>query len=71
LRFTWVLSFVDKDTWPKLFNDAQGLVLILSVLEIYRRAQWALIRLENENLSNFEKYRAVLEIPRLPKETHK
>jgi hypothetical protein len=33
------------------------------VLDGYRRAQWALIRVENENVNNFEKYRTFLEVP--------
>ena len=30
-----------------------------------RRTQWALLRVENENLNNFEKYRNILHIPEL------
>ena len=28
-----------------------------------RRFQWALIRIENENVNNFERYRNILTIP--------
>lgn len=41
--------------------------MFLSLAEAYRRAQWSLFRVENENVNNFEKYRVVLEIPKLLK----
>jgi septin family protein len=37
--------------------------LILSLVEGFRRAQWSLIRIENENVNNFERYRNILQIP--------
>jgi hypothetical protein len=39
---------------------------ILALAEAYRRAQWSLFRVENENVNNFEKYRTIMEIPKLP-----
>lgn len=36
---------------------------VLSILEVYRRSQWSLFRVENENANNPEQYRAILEIP--------
>jgi septin family protein len=33
------------------------------LVEGFRRAQWSLIRIENENVNNFEKYRNILQIP--------
>jgi hypothetical protein len=33
------------------------------LLEAFRRGQWSIIRLENEQINNFEKYRTFLEIP--------
>lgn len=35
----------------------------MSVVEGFRRAQWSLIRIENENVNNFERYRNILQIP--------
>mmetsp|Transcript_33494 Transcript_33494/g.32952 ORF Transcript_33494/g.32952 Transcript_33494/m.32952 type:complete len:180 (-) Transcript_33494:8-547(-) len=67
LRFAWVLSFLPPSYWPATFRSIEGLTLVLGVLEIYRRAQWSLFRLENENINNYEKYRTVLEVPRLPR----
>mmetsp|Transcript_1317 Transcript_1317/g.1178 ORF Transcript_1317/g.1178 Transcript_1317/m.1178 type:complete len:203 (-) Transcript_1317:46-654(-) len=68
LRFAWVLGFLPATYWPDFFRSVEGLTLALAVMEIYRRAQWSLFRLENENINNYEKYRTVLEIPRLPKD---
>ncbi len=36
------------------------MIFIFSVGEAIRRAQWSLIRVENENNNNFEKYRTIL-----------
>jgi hypothetical protein len=35
----------------------------MGTLELFRRWQWALIRIENEQVNNLEKYRHVLDIP--------
>ena len=68
LRFVWILGFFPSYWWPDSFKSVQGLTFTLALLEIYRRAQWSLFRLENEHINNYEKYRTVLEIPRLPKD---
>ena len=62
IRFSWLLSFIDLnknkfDEWKNLF---------LSIIEVYRRIQWCIIRIENENTTNPEKYRTILTIPDLP-----
>lgn len=36
---------------------------ISTIVEAFRRAQWSLIRIENENVNNFERYRNILQIP--------
>ena len=46
-----------------MFIDSQSNILVLALVEGFRRAQWALIRIENENVNNFERYRNVLQIP--------
>jgi hypothetical protein len=66
LRFIWLLGFLDPNIWPYWMQSVDGLTLFLGFWEIYRRGQWNLFRLENENINNYEKYRTVLEIPRLP-----
>jgi hypothetical protein len=60
LRFTWVIN---------LFGIPVGdetKIYVLSILEVWRRTQWSLFRVENENTNNPEKYRNVLDIPELP-----
>ena len=62
IRFSWLLSFIDLnknkfDEWKNLF---------LTIIEVYRRIQWCIIRIENENTTNPEKYRTILTIPDLP-----
>jgi hypothetical protein len=39
------------------------LTVISIVLECTRRAQWSLIRVENEQVNNFEQYRSIPIIP--------
>ena len=62
IRYSWTWGFIhlnkDKfDEWKNLF---------LSFIELYRRIQWCIIRIENENTTNPEKYREILTIPELP-----
>lgn len=49
----------DFDVW-KALAIAMGISMIL---EAYRRTQWAILRVENESIHNFEGYRVFLEIP--------
>ena len=35
----------------------------LGILEVLRRAQWVLLRVENETFNNFERYRAIVAVP--------
>lgn len=65
LRFAWILSLIPQSVFSVTFQEFQILFFIQSVLEIYRRAQWSLFRVENENVNNFEKYRVILDIPEL------
>jgi hypothetical protein len=60
IRFIWFMSTM---TLPFPRDYA---LLITNCLEIYRRAQWMLIRVENESLYNIEKYRSYLPVPDLP-----
>jgi xenotropic and polytropic retrovirus receptor 1 len=67
LRFTWVLPLFASQM-PAWVLNTQVLIGILCLAEGYRRAQWAIIRLENEQINNFEKYRTFLEIPAIKEE---
>lgn len=62
LRFAWLIPLFSAGLPPWVHNT-QLIVASLCLLEGYRRAQWAIIRLENEQNNNFEKYRTFLEIP--------
>ena len=61
LRFSWTWNFITLDAkydeWRNLF---------MAMLEAYRRIQWCVFRIENENVSNPENYRTILAIPELP-----
>jgi len=58
----WIMPLFNNKYSP-YFVLSQTNLFILSVVEGIRRAQWALIRIENENVNNFERYRNVLQIP--------
>ncbi len=62
LRFTWLSSLPGVN----LGLSDEVKFFIVACLEIYRRTQWSLFRIENENTNNPEKYRTILEIPKLP-----
>eukprot|EP01134_Creolimax_fragrantissima_P001469 CFRG1469T1 len=61
-RFVWALS-LNSTFNPFDTLSPQFVTLILSLIEIVRRSQWAIMRLENEHVNNYGKYRAVAEIP--------
>jgi len=50
---------------PTGFNQYGMLFFTLALAEAYRRAQWSLFRVENENINNYEKYRTIHEIPKV------
>lgn len=59
LRYFWYFSLVAT------FLATDWVLLIANFLEISRRAQWCLIRFENEQLYNLEGYRRYLPVPQL------
>jgi hypothetical protein len=70
LRLIWFLNFVDLGMIDKV-AESEIKNLFFSVLEVFRRIQWSLFRVENENCNNLEKYRTVLDMPVLPEELSK
>jgi len=64
LRFFWALSISPKNL---LLLRHEYWILIVSVVEIFRRCFWAFFRVENEALSNLERYRAIDFVPPLNK----
>ena len=61
LRFSWTWNFININ---KKYDEWKN--FIMAILEAYRRIQWCIFRIENENTNNPEKYRAILAIPELP-----
>ena len=62
IRFTWLIpAFINVNGYPWLTSIGYG--TIIALLELYRRWFWSLIRIESEQVNNFERYRHVLEIP--------
>ena len=64
LRLSWVWGLFVH------FEDPSVKVWIFGALEIFRRAQWNLLRMEHEHMGNVDQYRAAREIP-LPGEVQK
>eukprot|EP00347_Sterkiella_histriomuscorum_P004047 403361947 len=62
LRCFWIIPLIPIDSTDWVAKS-QLITLLVSVAEGFRRAQWSLIRIENENVNNFEKYRNILQIP--------
>lgn len=56
----WI--FTTSASYGASFNREMS-VLFLSIMEIYRRGQWNVLRLENEHYNNCGKFRAFKEIP--------
>lgn len=63
LRFTWLITIMPLGNPNSAFNNFQVMSFILILSECFRRAQWSLIRVENEQNNNFEKYRTIPIIP--------
>ena len=79
LRFCWTI-FVWKnlfkleaaDSSESQFDPLEAYkvqFLVLSLCELIRRTQWALLRVENEQLNNFESYRSISIIPPIVEDT--
>ena len=64
LRCTWLIAiFFSPDDHPVIATFTYSTVL--AIAELVRRWVWAIIRIENEQVSNLEKYRYMLEVPEL------
>ena len=67
LRMTWCLTLIPKSWMVNSYLQVEVLLLLVCLLELLRRAQWALLRIENEKFSNIEKYRNEDFVPKMPK----
>jgi hypothetical protein len=65
LRFAWTITIVPVSYLENPFVEVELILFFLCVLEIMRRAQWTLIRIENEKFSNLEKFRRVDFVPKM------
>lgn len=63
LRFTWLITLVPLGDPNSPFNNFKIMSFIMIMCECFRRAQWSLIRVENEQNNNFETYRTIPIIP--------
>ena len=63
LRFVWVPALWRWGQKGSTYDNMQGTTIILIILEAFRRSQWALVRVENEQCNNFEQYRTIPIIP--------
>lgn len=61
LRMVWVCTVSYGDF--KIFPNPQVVVLVAAFLEVFRRIQWNLFRLENEQCNNCGMFRAVKDVP--------
>ena len=61
LRFTWALNYVEPYLTRR--ESQEALIFFLGIADLFRRAQWCLIRLENEQIHNIDSYRTILAIP--------
>lgn len=62
LRLAWLQTIL-----PSIFGinhkNENGVVFLLASLEVFRRGHWNFYRLENEQLTNAGKYRAIIPVP--------
>ena len=62
LRCTWLIpAFINVSGYPILTTIGWG--TLIGFAELYRRWFWAILRIENEQINNFEKYRYIQDIP--------
>jgi hypothetical protein len=55
---------IEEDLCPDIFTH-DSLLFFIQVFELFRRAFWAILRLENEHLTNSSKFRAFCFVPPL------
>lgn len=68
LRHTWILSMLNSLYVKDAFFDNSIIEFVITSLKLTRRLVWGILRVENENIYNFESYRNILEIPRMQDE---
>ena len=61
MRLLWILPLY-QDQMPTWVTSGQVLTTFLAIAEILRRGQWAVLRIENEQVNNLENFRVQLEM---------
>jgi hypothetical protein len=61
LRINWIL-LISPAQWG-IVVDGRIIAFAFAVLEVYRRFQWCIFRMENEHLNNAGRFRASKDIP--------
>ncbi|CEM00571.1 unnamed protein product [Vitrella brassicaformis CCMP3155] len=64
-RLSWAMNLMPIEILDNERLNSNLITLWVSTMEILRRTLWALIRLENEHLTNSSRYRAMLWVPPL------
>jgi hypothetical protein len=62
LRLYWFIPIMLKSYIPSVMADP-WLNFLFLILEVIRRGQWNVFRLENEHLNNCGAFRAVIDVP--------
>ena len=62
LRLTWLIP-IFLAPYSFVWLKSIGYGTLMGLLELWRRWTWSLLRIENEQVNNLERYRVVLDIP--------
>ena len=65
LRYAGVATLLPVKVLQNKYFDLEICVTLLALMELFRRTQWAIIRIEREKNDNKEKFRKVKFIPGL------
>lgn len=61
MRLLWIIPLFQAEM-PTWVASSQIITTCLAIAEITRRAQWAILRIENEQVNNLENFRLQLEM---------
>mmetsp|Transcript_23820 Transcript_23820/g.23590 ORF Transcript_23820/g.23590 Transcript_23820/m.23590 type:complete len:81 (+) Transcript_23820:1141-1383(+) len=64
LRFSWSLTLLPVQMFENRYLNNEVMLLVLCLLEIFRRTIWTVLRVERESSENTEKYRKIDYIPK-------
>ncbi|CAG9327816.1 unnamed protein product [Blepharisma stoltei] len=64
LRYAWSLSLLPLTFFENDYFNAEIILMLMCILELFRRTLWTLLRIERERSENTEKYRKIDYIPK-------